>query len=206
MGLIDATITGRMVVGGLVGSNSLGAISECFVTGMVNGSGTVGLIAGGSTGTIRNCYARGDLTGTSYTGGFIGTVAQGVVECCYVVNSLSSPRSMGGFAAGLQAGTITGCFWDTTTSGIQTSAGGGGLSTSDLQILDTFSYNGWAGTAWVNEGHDYPRLAWEGTVGSPIGSPVIPLEGDGTEANPYTITSIENLRLLNKGVLLHIFM
>jgi hypothetical protein len=69
------------------------------------------------------------------------------------------------------AGGVNQCFWDTQTSGQDTSVGGLGKTTPEMQTASTFLEAGWDfvdetdnGTEdiWtICEGVDYPRLAWE---------------------------------------------
>ena len=84
------------------------------------------------------------------------------------------------------SGTFTACFWDVETSGIETSDGGTGLTTVQMQTRATFSDAGWEflgetenGTddIWrlCQDGHDYPRLAWEFTPAADFTCP------DGTD-------------------------
>jgi hypothetical protein len=66
---------------------------------------------------------------------------------------------------------ISSSFWDTETSGQDTSDGGTGKTTAEMQTASTFLEAGWdfAGETangsediwWINEGQDYPRLWWE---------------------------------------------
>ena len=69
------------------------------------------------------------------------------------------------------AGNISSSFWDMETSGRVTSAGGTGLTTVEMQDIDSFLNAGWDfmdetrnGTEdiwWILGGQDYPRLWWE---------------------------------------------
>ena len=80
-----SSVTGRVDVGGLIGTIGPGAvISECYATGNVSsqersGGFTAGVIANQVEAvTIRNCYSRGNVTNGTYDyaqGGFIGRAA-----------------------------------------------------------------------------------------------------------------------------------
>jgi len=90
-------------------------------------------------------------------------------------------------------------FWDVNTSGRLGSSGGKGLTTEQMKSLIIYCNAGWAGKGWVIEdGLDYPRLAWEGTAGVPIPEPEpVPLLGDGTEQSPYQIWTAEDFAILS---------
>ena len=108
-------IGGDFVVGGLVGYNNDGVISNCYITGAVNGRSDVGGLVGINGGTIANCYATSTVSGNWYVGGL----------------------------AGYNGGNITACFWDIETSGQTTSAGGTGKTTAEMKTLSTFTSAGW---------------------------------------------------------------
>jgi hypothetical protein len=66
--------------------------------------------------------------------------------------------------------TLTACFWDTQTSGQETSAGGTGKTTAQMMTLSTFTSADWdfsdidgdaADWMMLRENEDYPRLAWQ---------------------------------------------
>ncbi len=88
-------------------------------------------------------------------------------------------------------------FWDVETSVLTWSFGGRGLSTAEMKSQETYGRNGWAGGDWViDEGQDYPRLAWENTSGDAIAEPVIPFAGSGTGGDPYRINSVGDIQQL----------
>ena len=90
-----------------------------------------------SNGTIGNSYATGSVSGANYLGGLVG------------FNN---------------SGTVSNSFWDTTTSGQSTSAGGTGLTTAQMQTASSFT--GWSiattggsGDVWrIYEGNTFPLL------------------------------------------------
>ncbi|HCT30205.1 MAG TPA: hypothetical protein DIW31_05620, partial [Bacteroidales bacterium] len=148
------TVTGNYNCdsGGLVGYNLDGTITNSYATGNVNGSWMVGGLAGNNNnnGVIINCFSKGAVTGITDFGGLIG-YNEGPLNC-------------------------TNCFWDTETSGLASSAGGTGLTTSQMIKYLTYveatwdfigedtngSSNIWGidETGITNSG--YPFLSWEG--------------------------------------------
>ena len=61
-------------VGGLVGLNEYGTVSNCYATGNVSGDKRVGGLLGLNyyDSTVSNCYAAGTVSGVSWVGGLVG--------------------------------------------------------------------------------------------------------------------------------------
>ncbi|MCL2509452.1 MAG: hypothetical protein FWF07_00005, partial [Methanomassiliicoccaceae archaeon] len=89
LGVLNADVTGDVVVGGAVGSAYYSTIENCYVTGKVTGEGSVGGVVGtGLMSTIKNCYNAGAVTGDGdCVGGILG-VNSGVVENCYNIGDV----------------------------------------------------------------------------------------------------------------------
>jgi hypothetical protein len=172
----------QWAVGGLIGGNGRGVVTQCFNRGGVSGGSryTAGLI-GNNSGQVTNCYHAGEVNGTGqYVGGLVG-LNGGVLTTCYSSGSVSgSGQHVGGLTGWGQAssrggtnfvGEVVNCFWDTQRSGLSTSAGGTGRTTTEMWIASTYLNAGWDfvgetanGTEdiwWMAEGQDYPRLWWE---------------------------------------------
>lgn len=168
-------------IGGLVGYNMSiiepASIESCYSEGSVVGNSDVGGLVGHSIGCeIVNCYSTSDVECSSIIAG--GLVGNNAGENALISNSYSTglvtsddPTGNSGGLVGSSTGIVTACFWDTETSGWQTSAGGTGKTTAQMQAIAT--YNNWdilkkadyeaeGPSAWyVDEGTDYPRLSWE---------------------------------------------
>ena len=84
----------------------------------------------GSSGVV-NSYSRGPVTGSSSVGGLIGS------------NSESGAA-------------VTNSFWDTTASGVATSASGTSRTTAQMQNPSTFS--SWSTVTWILTNGQYPEL------------------------------------------------
>ena len=61
--MIGGSVGGSKYVGGLVGFNNGGTISNSYATGGVSGESNVGGLVGYSTGAVTNSYATGSVTG-----------------------------------------------------------------------------------------------------------------------------------------------
>ncbi|GEM_PF-1360613 len=132
VGVTDADITGRYFVGGLVGYNYGGTISNAYSTGTVNGYSAVGGLVGmDAGGAIRYSYSKSSASGTAAlaaVGGLVGiNNADGTIAYSY---SYSPNTVQGGHAGGLVGvndGTISNCYAITNVIGTNGSGHVGGL-------------------------------------------------------------------------------
>jgi hypothetical protein len=110
-----------------------------------------------------------------YVGGLVGNNEGGNLINSYSTGAVIGNKDSGGLVRGGYPAGVTGGFWDIQTSGENTSDGGTGLTTTEMQSVSTFLEAGWDfigetanGTEdiWaVCEGVDYPHLAWEFVIG-----------------------------------------
>jgi hypothetical protein len=175
------SVSGGSYVGGLAGSISYGSITNCYSSGDVSGGSCVGGMAGGNFGNISDCYATGSVSGDDTVGGLVGQngnlIFEGTITNCYSAAHVMGTTNFGGLV-GLNLVMVSTSFWDIQTSGQQTSAGGVGKTTAEMQAESTFTDAGWDFlNIWeICEGQDYPRLSWEKYGG-----------GSGIADNPYLI-------------------
>ncbi len=150
-------------VGGLVGDNGNGGIiTNSYAAGSVSGSGSAGDaggLVGDNDGSITNGYATGFVEGSGDSvGGLVGDNGNGgIITNSYAAGSVSGSFSFGsGGLVGRNDGTITNSYWDINTSGIQTSAGGRGGTTQQLQAAtDTGSTPGEIYYNWSTDDWDF---------------------------------------------------
>lgn len=167
----SVTISGEM--GGGFASSLTGSelTTECYATGNVEVGGDYGGgFVGVHQGNIGFCYARGDVVVVGdYSGGFCGLCSYPPGGSGYIYHSYSTgaPTSgngnLGGFNGKIGGdGEIEDCFWDKETSGIATSDGGIGKTTTEMKTRSTFTDAGWDfATYWGMYGHcnnGYPCL------------------------------------------------
>lgn len=128
--------------GGLVGSN-FGSIDSSYATGSVAGDRDVGGLVGYVDGTVYGSYSSGLVTGTTNVGGLVGAV-------------LTLPPDPFGPPPPVP---VESSYWNTTTSGVGTSAGGG-TGLTDTQAQQQASYAGFdfANTWVIYEGTSQPLL------------------------------------------------
>jgi len=104
--------------------------------------------------------------------------------------------SVGGLVGSNYRGSITSSFWDIETSGQSSSSGGTGLTTTEMQKIQTYIDGGWdlVGETvhglcdfWVIQEGTYPSLA--------VLSGILPVEpnGLGTQDDPYLLTDANDL-------------
>ena len=137
---------GRLV-GGLVGfgynSTISNSFSTCTVTGVTNYFG--GLVGNINTVTISNCFSTGNVVnGSSTKGGLVGYTTNSSISNCYSTGTVSDgPSYIGGLIGRSINTTVTNSFWDTETSGEESSAAGTGKTTAEMKTLSTFTDAGW---------------------------------------------------------------
>jgi len=170
-------VSGTNYVGGLVGWNRTGAITDSYAIGNVTSIGTsagglVGYMSTSSTDpSISNSYATGSVQGNGDAGGLLGTLINGSITNSYSSGAVTGTTNVGGLVGSSANGTtITNSFWNTTTSGQTTSAGGGtGMTTAQMEAQADFTSatvaNGNVNPDWdftsvwrIYDGHTAPLL------------------------------------------------
>ena len=143
VGLVGGNISGAMSVGGLVGYNNNGTISNSYNTGNISGTGAfanVGGLAGGSSGTIGNSYNTGSVSGTYGVGGLVGD-QYGTITNSYNTGNVSGTgefSSVGGLAGSSWAGaTISNSY---NAGGVSGDRDVGGLTGNSRGSISS-SYN-----------------------------------------------------------------
>lgn len=170
--LVNADITGKSVVGGVVGLN-YAYTKDCSVTGKIKGLNYVGGIAGiqyyslsksfsycqisGTNviggivgikyfGEISNSYSSSDLSGSSQIGGLAGDASSAIIKNSYARGKINGSSSLKGLLSGnfSTSTVVTNSFWNKDISGIDTSIGGGtGLAAADMLVKSTYTSKGW---------------------------------------------------------------
>ncbi len=193
----SGAVSGADEVGGLVGENVSGTIETSYATGAVNGSTDAGGLVGENLwGTLINCYASGGVNAATNVGGLAGS-SDGAITTCYSTGQVAGDQRVGGLV-GDNDGDVTISYWDKETSGRATNSAGQGRTTAQMQQADTFRLWGAcdnAGVWTLDEGRDYPRLAWEGRPGQALGPECLAdlLAGAGTADDPLLVTTAEDL-------------
>ncbi len=129
-----AFVTGLDVVGGLVGLNYAGPITQCYATGRVKGRGSIGGLVGRNWGTVTATYATGRVHGNLLTGGLIGA-NEGTLISSYATGWVNGKDHSGGLA-GSNGGTVFGSYSIGRATGIR--AVGGLIGSNDGDIIDSY--------------------------------------------------------------------
>ena len=122
--------------------------------GSVTGGDNVGALAGvnGNNGeeidgsTVTNVYATADVSGQAAVDGLVGRNFNGVIEDAHAKGAVDvdgNSNNVGGLVGKNESGSIVASYWDTKTTGQDTSAGGTGLPTDDMKDPFTFIDAGW---------------------------------------------------------------
>ena len=156
VGLTAVDVTGADWTGGLAGSSS-GTVAASYATGRVSGKNFVGGLVGNNAAETNASYANVNVSGEGFVGGLLGFHA-GKVTASYATGRVSVTSGSGGGLVGRNTGEIvasystalarypvaglvgsrssdsvvTSSYWDTSTSGQTTSAGGTGKTTTAL--------------------------------------------------------------------------
>ena len=159
-----AAVSGNDDVGGLAGINDGGEIRASYASATVSGNNAVGGLAGRNDGgEIRASYAIGAVSGNDGVGGLAGINDNGEIRASYAVATVSGTGDVGGLA-GRSSGSITYSYWDTDFSGLGSSAGGTGKTSSELRTPTTYTgiYSAWDVDV---DGDDTADAPWDfGTV------------------------------------------
>ncbi len=142
LGVTNANVTGDNFASILMGTNQ-GTIVACYTTGKIAGADRVGgLVAYNVRGTISSSYSTAYVSGIANVGGLVGLQ---LLSSSSVTNSYSTGRvsrssgsatTIGGLIGSSQ-GTVSNSYWDTSTSGQTTSAGGSGVTGKTTRQLQT---------------------------------------------------------------------
>ncbi len=178
VGVVDSYFNAKKYVGGVVGYNDGGSVTNCYNTGAVNGEDYVGGIAGENySSTITNCYSTGALNGEGYyVGGVVGYNFYSIITNCYNEGTVTGETYVGGVLGYSDWGAITNCYNAATVTG-ETYVGG------VAGYTDSFEMNNCYNIGTVNG---------ELSVGGVVGY----TEGSNTITNCYntgTVTGIDNV-------------
>ena len=190
----NGIVYGNESVGGLIGFND-GFITQCYSTATVSGATGVGGLVGENFSKITNCYSTGSVSGNEKIGGLVGNgYNPDSITNCYSIAQVSGTKSVGGLVGTTNKAKWS--FWDIETSGQTDSGGGTGKTTAEMQTASSFIVYWGNDPAWtIDEGADYPRLAWQNMPGELIIKPDY-AEGSGTEEDPYLIYTAEQLNMI----------
>lgn len=160
----DVTVDGESRTGGLVGISATDntVIEQSFVRGDVTGSTFVGGLIGSNYGEIIDSYTHASVTGDAYVASFSGGNYYAIIRSFATgpVTVLNSSLEAFGIAAYDDGdATVTNSYWDINTTGVTSeSLGGTPLTTSEMYQAASYTNFDFT-TVWsIDEGNDYPKL------------------------------------------------
>jgi hypothetical protein len=118
--IINYSVSGDYYVGGLIGYNNNGNVTNCNMSGTINVPGVydsdthyLGGLIGYNIGPVTNCLTKGDINNTGeYAGGLIG-FSKGVVSNSTSYTNITGFIDGGGYKGGLigynDKGTVINC-------------------------------------------------------------------------------------------------
>jgi len=179
---VSDIITKGELVGGFIGIYGIfleefSLIEKSFSKGSI--SSTSDQVGGfiSATGVFEGCnsefinlYANMDIIGNDIVAGFISNIKSNTdVENCYFAGQVTGNSNVSGFIGSidsLNTVTVNNCYWDTETSGIDSSAAGEGRTTAEMTLpYSGNTYVGWDfSTVWrddvINQNNGYPTFQW----------------------------------------------
>ena len=167
--VVSGTDTSSNDIGGLVGRNH-SVITNSYATGAVSGTGNNigGLVGFNNSGRIVNTYAKGTVMGSSQVGGLVGRHYASIINSYAALGVVHGENNTGGLIGIMSStATVIASYWDTDTSEQESSAGGEGRSTDELQTpvapgtTTTEVYYDWRLSDWdFGNRHHYPALRY----------------------------------------------
>jgi hypothetical protein len=171
VGMVNVDVTGEERIGGMVGFNDHGTVSNSYSTGSVTGVHKVGGLVGYNRfGTVSNSYSTGNVHGTADVGGLVGDNDRSTVSNSYSTGSVTGEDGVGGLMGLLRyGGTVFNAYSTGNVTG-NTYVGGLVGRNSNSTVSDSYSTGNVHGTADVGG-----LLGWN---------------MDGTVSNSYSTGSV----------------
>jgi hypothetical protein len=179
LGVVNVTVIGDRLVGGLVGLND-GTISNSYSTGSVTGNDEVGgLVGRHSWGALHNCYSIASVTGENDVGGLVGRNEATTVDDSYCRGTVSDSYSRGNVTGQSSIGGLVGAIVHRVMVENSYSDGSvtGNTHVGGLVALDEFST--------VSNSYSTASVTGSSKVGGLVGH-----NDDGTVSNSYSTGSV----------------
>jgi hypothetical protein len=158
LGVVNVDITGKDYVGALAGKvMESSTIERCYSTGSLAGRFYTGGLVGRHAGTLIDSYSRAAVAADNFVAGLVGQNAGGIYHSYStgLVGHTGSSPEVGGLV-GENTGSVVNSYWDIETSLMESSAGGIGGTTAEMQEQATFLNWDFINTWTIDEGQSYP--------------------------------------------------
>ena len=153
-------VSGNYYVGGLSPHTFESSVIKSYATGNVNGinDNVGGLVASHTSGSyIEDSFATGNVTGDDVVGGLVGG-NNGTISSSFSTGYVDGDLDVGGLVGEDLSGTVNNSYWNTETSEQGSSAGGSGLTTSQMIQQSNFSGFDFTNDWQIYEGYSFPFL------------------------------------------------
>jgi len=185
LGIENVNITAAWYVGGLVGLNEAGTVSNCSATGIVTriesihdsegySNGRGGLV-GRSKGIVSDSYFNGNVTGVDFVGGLVGDNHFGTVSNSYSTGTMTGTWGTGGLVGSNWGGTVINSY---STGNVTGESWVGGLVGRNDALKD-------AGEGTVNNCYAIGNVTGDSGVGGLVGG-----NGQGSVSNSYSTGNV----------------
>lgn len=204
VGMIDANITGRSNVGGLIGQSTNATVTNSYSTGKVTSSSfrTGGLIGYANSTTITETYSKASVQsdGGSNIGGLIGELDNSTLSLSYATGDVSGGARVGGLIGTSPTNVITDSY---ATGNVQSSsfyAGGliGGFGTqfttedSLKNSYSTGTVSGSAAGGLIGQNRGTVLGSYWDTESSGLG------DGIGEDYNSQSVTGLTSSEMVQQ--------
>ena len=173
IGLLDMNVRGRFIVGGLVGWNEQGIITNSYLSGSVIArEAWGGGLAGDNVGFITNSYASGAVLANRVVGGLVG-INIGRISNSHAENTVAGRVFIGGLA-GINVNEIRNSY---TTGAVQESIyyAGGLVSLNTGHIENSYAIGNIMGGERVGGlvGDNRNLIAYSYAIGTALGNRLV---------------------------------
>lgn len=152
VGLEDVQVTGGARVGGLVGYNWDGSVSNSYSKGEVTGGSYVGGLVGrsGFGTSVSQSYSAGQVTGTDYVGGLIGeTGTSAQILKSYSTSHVTGSSHVGGLIGRNNFGYVSGTYSTGPVLGTNYVGGLVGTNENNSTVIESYSTGQVTGGSYV---------------------------------------------------------
>lgn len=118
VGVDGGSVTGGNAVGGLVGYNDAGAISNAFATARVSATSSGGGLVGFTTGDVSDAYATGSVIVSGTDAGGLTGGSRGAIRRTWASGKVTgSGSNVGGLVGLAMSGSVADSYWDRFSTG-----------------------------------------------------------------------------------------
>lgn len=210
LGLVDANITvnGYANVGGIVGYNAGGTITNCYVTGAISATDAYDSYIGGivgyneSEGKVEDCYNLADITvDGGNVGGIAGAVVAATIATSYNAGTITAEDAIvGGVVAYGDEAIVTDCYF--VGEGLEDEFATA-LTEEEAAIADSFAGFDFVGV-WTMDGlsgYAYPELRAVNLEGDFEVEEEVVITGTAVTTLPKTSYTVGDALDLTGGIL-----